>query len=338
MLLVDWLLEPLPSRWFVECSERSLDTGWTYARAIELWWRWLIDAGIGWRDAQACDWEEWVATQSPGSARHRGIVVAEFYRWAHAARHLDTLPFRIRTKSRADLVGVWVDPPRVRRRQLKTIAKEEFDRVLAANTRQDDGLRLRDELMAEFPRFTGLRRKQVAGLTVDQFEVLDPRAVVHAIDLDPTWTKGQKPQAVLVPRLLAHRLRRYIDVYRARTVAEAARRRPTYKTPRALFLTRHGGAVSREYVGHVWRRSASLAGVDGRLHANRHTFATMMATEALTRGVDALLMLKAQLGHASIATTVKYIHLAETRSQIMLAAQIVNDIYTRAFDAAPGGA
>lgn len=335
LLLVDGCLEPVVSMWLVQRSVPSLDTGWTCAEAIDLWIRSLLEKGLDWREAQASDLEEWMECQPEGSRRHRAILVGGFYRWARVRRHIDVLPFRVvgnrfsREEAHDTLGGLPVELPPKSRDQLQVLSAEQFDAVLAASDRVDPGLRLRDELMPELGRWVGLRRMQVAHLEVAQFDQIDPLARVHAIDLVPSGTKRKKRVAVLVPRQLVNRIKRYIDWFRSRTVSAASKADPSYSEPRQLFLCQDGRPLKREYVNSIWRDAAKKAGVNARFHANRHSFATMMATEAIARGLDALLMLRAQMGHESIVTTLKYIHLSESQAAIYAAALIVNDVYDR---------
>ena len=63
---------------------------------------------------------------------------------------------------------------------------------------------------------------------------------------------------------------------------------------------RHVGSVTR-----FWAAVRHAAGLDGvRIHDLRHSFASVPAS-----GGDSLLVIRALLGHADIATTQRYAHL-----------------------------
>jgi integrase/recombinase XerD len=76
----------------------------------------------------------------------------------------------------------------------------------------------------------------------------------------------------------------------------------------ALFLNRMGRRLGRK---GIWKNYAALAaqnGVSSKLHSLRHSF----ATELLAGGAD-LRSVQELLGHADIATTQIYTHIAVSR-------------------------
>src|SRR5690606_9028381 len=75
-----------------------------------------------------------------------------------------------------------------------------------------------------------------------------------------------------------------------------------------LFCNRTGGKLRRAYVRRLMGQPGAKAGIAKRVHAHglRHTHAAELRAE----GVDVGIISK-QLGHASIATTVRYLdHIA----------------------------
>ena len=75
-----------------------------------------------------------------------------------------------------------------------------------------------------------------------------------------------------------------------------------------VFCTLRGRPMTAAYVRVMLKRLAAWAGIDKRVHAYglRHTHAVQLRAE----GVD-IAIISSQLGHASIATTARYLdHLA----------------------------
>ncbi|UCC29176.1 MAG: tyrosine-type recombinase/integrase [Phycisphaerales bacterium] len=77
-----------------------------------------------------------------------------------------------------------------------------------------------------------------------------------------------------------------------------------------VFCTLGGHPMAAAYVRVMLKRLAVRAGIDKRVHAHglRHTHAAQLRAE----GVD-IAIISRQLGHASIATTARYLdHIAPT--------------------------
>jgi len=75
-----------------------------------------------------------------------------------------------------------------------------------------------------------------------------------------------------------------------------------------LFCTDSGGRLSEAYIRRRMPRIARKAGIDKRVHAHglRHTHAAELRAEGVDIGI-----ISKQLGHTSIATTVRYLdHIA----------------------------
>lgn len=119
---------------------------------------------------------------------------------------------------------------------------------------------------------------------------------------DKSRTVGMDPGAFAI-------LERWLDVRDARGIGGKA----------PVFCTLAGGPLSGAYVRALLARLGKKAGIEKRVHAHglRHT----MAAELRAEGVDIGLISK-QLGHASIATTARYLdHVAPTEVIEVMAAR-----------------
>ena len=74
----------------------------------------------------------------------------------------------------------------------------------------------------------------------------------------------------------------------------------------ALFLGRGGKMLSRKTVWKIFKRLALRAGLEGKVHSLRHSFATHL----LQGGAD-LRSVQELLGHADIGTTQIYTHVSQ---------------------------
>ncbi len=77
-----------------------------------------------------------------------------------------------------------------------------------------------------------------------------------------------------------------------------------------LFCTRSGRRITTAYIRRLLPRLADLAGIARRVHAHgpRHTHAAELRAEGIDIGI-----ISRQLGHVSIATTIRYLdHIAPT--------------------------
>jgi site-specific recombinase XerD len=99
-----------------------------------------------------------------------------------------------------------------------------------------------------------------------------------------------------------HALSRHAQpLRRERTILIAEQQAP-------LFCNRTGGKLRRAYIRRLMPQLAAKAGIGKRVHAHglRHTHAAELRAEGVDIGI-----ISKQLGHTSIATTVRYLdHIA----------------------------
>lgn len=174
---------------------------------------------------------------------------------------------------------------RVPRRLPKVLTREEVGRLLA------HARNLRDRTLLETTYAAGLRLSEVCAL-----ELADIESAPERMCLKVRQGKGGKDRYTLLSPRLLDSLRLYWRAYRPRhwlfpnPVGDA----PLYKQ-------------SAQRLYHVARNAA---GIDngGGIHTLRHSFATHL----LEAGVD-IHTIQRLLGHGHVGTTMRYLHLAQSR-------------------------
>jgi integrase/recombinase XerD len=151
-----------------------------------------------------------------------------------------------------------------------------------------------DHAVLELAYASGLRLAELRGLRLEQLH-LDAGFVT-------VIGKGNKERVVPVGRAAVTALNRYLTAGRPQLV------RP--RTPANVFLTRRGSAFAHVTLWLRLKHCARRAGIERNVtpHMLRHSFATHL----LEHGAD-LRTIQELLGHASIATTEVYTHVAGQR-------------------------
>ncbi len=153
---------------------------------------------------------------------------------------------------------------------------------------------LRDRALLELMYATGLRVSEVAQLTGAQLRLDEGFVTVVG--------KGGKERVVPLGRQAKEALAAYVAGERPGLVGG--------RTSPWIFVRAGGKPLSRQSIWKLVRRRARAAGVATRVspHTLRHTFATHL----LGGGAD-LRVVQTLLGHADIATTQIYTHVAPAR-------------------------
>jgi len=158
-------------------------------------------------------------------------------------------------------------------------------------------LALRDHAILELLYAGGLRVGEIVALGEEDLHLDQARAQVRG--------KGDKERIVPLGRRAVEALDEYIK--RGRTVLAC---RGTYRagmSPRALFLSVRGRALTRQWVWEMVRTAAGS--IDGGRKASPHMLRHSCATHMVEHGAD-LRSVQRLLGHADIATTQVYTHVA----------------------------
>lgn len=183
--------------------------------------------------------------------------------------------------------------PRLPKSLPKFLSEADVEALLAAPD-VDTALGLRDRAMLETLYASGLRVSELVGLT--QSQVNQSAGVVRVLG------KGAKER--LVP--LGEEALEWIRLY-------AGQARPVLLGGRGaaeLFVTVHGGGMTRQAFWNLIKRYATLAGI--RKPISPHTLRHAFATHLINHGAD-LRVVQMLLGHSDISTTQIYTHVARER-------------------------
>jgi integrase/recombinase XerD len=264
-----------------------------YRRDLTLYAHWLADrSGRAIASSSETDLLGYIAHRHAGSrattANRRLTVFKRFFRWAlreHVVQHDATLR-----------LGSARQPLRVP----KVLSEAQVEALLAAPDVATP-LGLRDRAMLELLYASGLRVSELIGIATVRVGLRD--GVLRVVG------KGSKERLVPFGAQAQDWIERYL--------AEARNAILGGQQSDALFVTARGAAMTRQMFWALVRRHAQVAGITAPLspHTLRHAFATHL----LNHGAD-LRAVQLLLGHADIATTTIYTHVARERLRALHAA------------------
>jgi site-specific recombinase XerD len=176
----------------------------------------------------------------------------------------------------------------------------------------------RSQLLAWLMLETGLRREEAVGLACAMLPA--PTGCSNAMlrmHLDPTKTptKGGKARWVQMSPQLYAALWQYREVERPRLARRYQQKHGC--VPDCLFLNRYGDPLSLQGLDNVFRQASERSGIHCNPHMLRHAFGTyeLLRLEKVMNRGNALLWVKESMGHSSIQTTMRYLHLALAAGQ-----------------------
>ena len=182
-----------------------------------------------------------------------------------------------------------IETPKVPRRIPRVFSREEVEAFLARIDLASP-LGLRDRALFELIYSAGLRVSEAVDLTMDR--VFMKEGMLHVTG------KGSKDRYIPLGEVAKTWLRRYF--VEARPVLAKNGRSA------GVFLNRRGGNLSRKGMWKRFKETAEAAGLAGKVHTLRHSFAThLLAGGADLRSVQEL------LGHSDISTTQIYTHVGK---------------------------
>jgi len=250
----------------------------------------LAGRGRDLADAAAEDVEAYFAAlgargAAPATAARRRAAVRQFYRFA------------LTEGWRADDPSRRVEAPKQGRSLPKVLSREEMDRLIAAAAARDGAQGLRMACMVELAYASGLRVSELTGLPL------------AALSRDPAYllVKGKGGKERLAPLNTAARaaVKAYLEA-RPRFLPKGDKANAWLLPSRGK-----GGRLTPRRFAQLLDEAAVDAGIDpARVspHVLRHAFATHL----LEGGAD-LRVVQTLLGHADIATTQIYTHVAGDR-------------------------
>lgn len=265
-------------------AQRTVDA---YASDLEQFGQWCKSNRLDALTVDVRSLREWLKSLQAGGigARSRARKLSALrglYRHLMEAGRIDSDP--------SELLRA-----RDRRRSLpRTLDPEEIEQLMARpDAETADGLR--DRAMLEVAYGCGLRVSELVGLNIVDLDLEE--GVVRCRG------KGGKERLVPIGDEAAHWLARYLEHGRERS--------PRTVAVGAVFLTRLGRPLSRQWFAKLLKRYAVQAGIAARRvspHVLRHSFAThLLEADADLRAVQAM------LGHARISTTEVYTHVNRRR-------------------------
>jgi integrase/recombinase XerD len=218
-----------------------------------------------------------VANIDPRTLAKCASALRAFYRFLVLEGRVQANPARL------------VESPRGGLRIPRYLSTEEIDTLLDACD-PSQPLGIRDRALFELIYSCGLRVSEAVALTLDRISLAERALRVMG--------KGSRER--MVP--MGERARSMLGVYLAEARPVLSGRKPE----NALFLGRSGRKLSRKTVWKIFKRLALHAGLEGKVHTLRHSFATHL----LQGGAD-LRSVQELLGHSDIGTTQIYTHVSQ---------------------------
>lgn len=222
---------------------------------------------------------------SPATQARRRSAVRQFYRFA------------LGEGWRSDDPSRRLDAPKQGRSLPRILSPDEIERLLTAAATHDGAAGLRLVALMELAYASGLRVSELLGLRIE------------AVRRDPAWliVRGKGGKERLAPLNTSAR-----EAVKAWLVArEAARPEKTPDSPWLFPSSSAKGHLTPRRFAQLLDQAAGAADIDpARVspHVLRHAFATHL----LDGGAD-LRIVQTLLGHADIATTQIYTHVATDR-------------------------
>lgn len=220
------------------------------------------------------------------SAARKLSCLRGFYKWLLLDRRIHHDP------------TVNIDSPKAWKVLPKSLAEPEVNEMLeraamTASHPQAKATELRDRAILELLYAGGLRVSELTTLATSDLDLDAGRVLVRG--------KGDKERLVPIGKSACEAIEAYLREGRPHLERIATHRRTTGPERAWLFLSLRGMPLTRQWIWHLVKAADSAASP----HMLRHSCATHM----VEHGAD-LRSVQTLLGHADIATTQVYTHLA----------------------------
>lgn len=191
-----------------------------------------------------------------------------------------------------------VPSPKLGRPLPDALSEADVERLLGAPvTSTSEGLR--DRAMLELLYATGLRVSELVNLTESRLNL--EHGLVRVMG------KGARERLVPLGDVAVEWVTRYLQEARPQLLHG-------HGASVAVFVTRRGGAMTRQAFWYLIRRHARRSDIDK--HLSPHTLRHAFATHLLNHGAD-LRVVQLLLGHNDLSTTQIYTHVAKARLQAL---------------------
>jgi len=303
------------------------------SRALYDYYSFLEANGLSWHDVDRGEAKTLVAAYrdycsseaslARNTIRQRVLYVCEFYAFAHRKGWVSNLPYEWEERSGKGGQGLLehVDArgrttivrsvmPRTHVTLLKFLTKTQVKLFIGAAENHHH------RLMARFALQSGLRREEIATFpTAYVFDASKISTRNVRVDLDPQdgtgmKTKGSKERTIFFSRRLMKELNLYLIQRRGERASLSTEVHPQ------LFLNEYGKPFAQDGKGihKEFSKIGKKIGIKVYPHLLRHTYAThtLVSLQRQSQGkgrIEPLVFLQRQLGHSSILTTMKYVHL-----------------------------
>lgn len=187
-----------------------------------------------------------------------------------------------------------IESPKLWKNLPDFLSVEEVERLLKMPDLKDLA-GMRDKACLELMYATGMRVSEVISLELSNLNL--DMGFVKCIG------KGSKERIVPFGNKAKDALIRYLEKSRPNLSKKAISKQP-------IFLTRLGGAMSRQNFWKIIKKYTRLSGI--KKHLTPHTLRHSFATHLLERGAD-LRIVQEMLGHSDISTTQIYTHIQKDR-------------------------
>lgn len=198
-----------------------------------------------------------------------------------------------------------VRSPRLGQRLPRVLTKDEAERVVESPDADEGTYTARDQAILETLYSTGARVSELVGVNWSDLSLDEGMVRLRG--------KGKKERLVPIGDVAVQAIRDYLAVPPMRVSPATARDVASTLTVKPadgpVFRNNRGGRLSVRSVERIVRRYADRLQVGT---VTPHTFRHSYATHLLNEGAD-LRVIQEMLGHASLATTQKYTHLATDR-------------------------